>query len=83
MLDFLASLGLSDADVAKVVSAFPQALGCELALLQANAETLRTKWFLKGRTLANTVVRKPQVLGSVVDCEGSCISECNRCWARF
>lgn len=24
-----------------------------------------------------------QVLGYDVDCEGSCIGDCNRCWARF
>lgn len=83
VLDLLCRLGIAESELGKVVGSFPQVLGCKLDLLENNVDLLRTKWFLKGRVLAGTIVRKPAVLGSTVDCEGSCIAECNRCWARF
>lgn len=84
VLDLLEGVGIGfPAEQAKIIQSFPEILGCELSLLEGNVETLRTKWNLKGSVLAGTVKRKPAVLGSTVDCEGNCISECNRCWVRF
>ncbi|GAB4822581.1 hypothetical protein N2152v2_009627 [Parachlorella kessleri] len=83
VLDFLGGLGIAEAELPKMVQAFPQVLGCEVSLLQGNVDTLQKRWFLRGRGLVSMLERKPQVLGTAVDCEGSCMAECNRCWARF
>ena len=50
----------ASADPPSALCCLNQVLGCEPALLEQNVETLRTRWFLKGRMLANTVARKPQ-----------------------
>jgi hypothetical protein len=84
-LDFLRSeLGLQGPDVKKVVKAFPEVVACDVAnQLQANMSKLEKDWKLTGQVAAKAVVRSPAVLGYNVDCEGTCIGECNRCWARF
>lgn len=84
-LDFLTSqLNLQAAEVKKVVKAFPEVVACDVAnQLQANMSKLEKDWKLTGQVAAKAVVRSPAVLGYNVDCEGTCIGECNRCWARF
>mmetsp|Transcript_35820 Transcript_35820/g.77931 ORF Transcript_35820/g.77931 Transcript_35820/m.77931 type:complete len:213 (-) Transcript_35820:75-713(-) len=75
--------GLSDDQVAKVVAAFPEVLGCEADLLRENVAYVEKTFFVKGNTLTSLLVRKPEVLGNIVDCQGDCVGDCNRCWVRF
>ena len=84
-LEFLASIGISsEADVAGVVSKFPECLAVDVALMQGNVEKLTKTFSMKGAALANGIKRKPrQALGSTIDCEGNCAGECTRCFAQF
>lgn len=84
-LDYLRQLGLSeDAKLAKVVKGFPEVLGCGVDdQLKQAVEVLEKTWKMRGPVIANTVMRRPQVLGYNYDCEGDCAGECNRCWVRF
>lgn len=83
-LQFLVQLGLSDEQVAKVVKAFPEVLGCDVQQqLQGNVDKLQADWKLQGCVLVKAVLRQPAVLGYNLDCMGDCAGECNRCWVRF
>ena len=79
----LLDLGMSTEEVSKVISDFPEFLGCEEDLLRKNVDYVQSTFFVKGKALVNTLKRKPQVLGNIVDCEGNCVGDCNRCWVRF
>eukprot|EP00197_Chlamydomonas_leiostraca_P004644 CAMPEP_0202864836 /NCGR_PEP_ID=MMETSP1391-20130828/4914_1 /ASSEMBLY_ACC=CAM_ASM_000867 /TAXON_ID=1034604 /ORGANISM="Chlamydomonas leiostraca, Strain SAG 11-49" /LENGTH=180 /DNA_ID=CAMNT_0049544607 /DNA_START=253 /DNA_END=795 /DNA_ORIENTATION=+ len=85
VLQFLTSkLGLQGPDLLKVVKTFPEVLACSVSgQLEVAVGKLQNDWKLNGDVLMRAVVRQPQVLGYSLDCEGSCIGECNRCWARF
>ncbi|EFJ18921.1 hypothetical protein SELMODRAFT_58739, partial [Selaginella moellendorffii] len=83
-VEYLKSLGLSDAEVSGLMKKFPEILGCKLEEeIQGNVGVLDVTWGISGRTLKSLVLRKPQVLGYNVDCKGDCMAECTRCWARF
>lgn len=82
-LQLLRDIGVGDDDVAKVVKAFPEVLGCSPEALKGNVAKLEKDWKLQGQVLAKAVVRQPAVLGYTVDCMGDCVGECIRCWARF
>ncbi|KAI8469146.1 MAG: hypothetical protein J3K34DRAFT_470176 [Monoraphidium minutum] len=79
----LRGLGISDAELPRVIKSFPEVIGCSVEALQGNVAKLQKDWKLEGQVLAKAVVRQPAVLGYTVDCMGDCIGECNRCWARF
>ena len=84
VLDFLTSIGIaSEADQAAIITKFPEVLGLEVELMQENVEKLQKAFFLKGPALLGTLKRKPRVLGTLVDCEGSCQGLCTRCFAHF
>lgn len=84
VLAFLCSLGIEDSsNQASMIKKFPELLGLDIKLMQSNVEKLRSAYFLKGKALSNSVQRKPRVLGSTVDCEGSCQGYCTRCFAQF
>ena len=105
-IQVLLDLGMSTEEVSKVISDFPEFLGCEEDLLRKNVDYVQSTFFVKGKALVNTLKRKPQVslssllffalasdlflafsssqvLGNIVDCEGNCVGDCNRCWVRF
>ena len=82
-IETLVGIGLTDAEVGKVISEFPEFLGCPPSLLQRNIEYVQRTFFVKNKALVQTLLRKPRVLGNLVDCQGDCIGDCNRCWARF
>jgi len=75
--------GMSEEDVALVVGTFPEVLGCEASLMEKNIEHIRATFFVRDAALVNVLKRKPGLLGNIIDCEGDCMGECNRCWARF
>lgn len=62
---------------------FPEALGLDVQLMAGNVGKLQKTFFMKGAVLQKAILRKPRVLGSVVDCEGSCQGLCTRCFAQF
>jgi hypothetical protein len=83
-LALLVSIGIeSPQDQAAIVKKFPEVLGLDVELMQENVVKLQNAYFLKGKALAAAVKRKPRVLGSTVDCEGSCQGFCTRCFAQF
>lgn len=83
-------IGLSDAEIGSVIlKKFPEALNMDVAeRMAANMNYLKTTWPAfsgvggDGRLKA-AVLEQPAILGFSVDCGGDCMSECNRCWARF
>jgi hypothetical protein len=78
-------LGLSASEAASAIKAFPELLYMDAdTRLGANAAQLRGQWRLAdGPALRGAVTRNPRVLGYDVDCQGSCVGDCHRCWARF
>jgi hypothetical protein len=77
-------LGLSAAEAAEVLKSFPELLFLDAQTrLGANAAQLRRQWRLEGGVLRGAVGRNPRALGYDVDCQGSCVGDCHRCWARF
>lgn len=84
VLDFLCNIGIEDAKShVTIIKKFPEILGLEAELMKSNVAKLQSAYFLKGKALANSIQRKPRVLGSIVDCEGSCQGYCTRCFAQF
>lgn len=83
-LDFLHSLGLSDADLPAFLRKFPEVLGCLIEEeMEKNVKILEEEWGISGNTLRNLLLRNPKVLGYNVDCKGDCMAQCTRCWVRF
>jgi len=84
VLSFLDELGIeADSDRAALITKFPEVLGLDIQLMRDNVEKLQKAYFLKGNPLKAAILRKPRVLGSVVDCQGSCEGFCTRCFAQF
>lgn len=54
-----------------------------MSLMQSNVDKLTTTWHMKGAVLQRAILRKPRVLGSIVDCKGDCLGLCSRCFAQF
>ena len=82
-IQVLLDLGMTTEDVSKVISDFPEFLGCEEDQIRKNVDYVTKTFFVRNKALVNTLKRKPQVLGNIVDCEGNCVGDCNRCWVRF
>ena len=87
-LEFLRAepLNMSDSEIAQVLKKFPEALNLDVGeRMAANMAYLQKEYpaFKKGVMLKNAVLEQPAILGFSVDCGGDCMSECNRCWARF
>lgn len=74
---------VSTEDKATIIGKFPELLGLPLDLIRSNFEKLQKQYFLKGPSLVAAVKRKPRVLGSIVDCQGSCEGFCTRCFVQF
>lgn len=64
-----------------------QVFGCSLdEQLKSNVKELEEKHNLRKKILTGVLKRRPEILGYNVDCTatgGSCVGDCNRCWARF
>ncbi|BBN10168.1 hypothetical protein MPTK1_5g01460 [Marchantia polymorpha subsp. ruderalis] len=82
VMDLAKSTGLTDDQLAAVVKKFPELLNC-IDTIETNIGILDKEWGIKGNTLKNLIIRKPQVLGYNVDCKGDCVAQCTRCWVRF
>jgi hypothetical protein len=87
-LSFLrgAPLELTAEEIAAVLKAFPECLNLDVqGRMAENMTLLSTSWpaFRDAKRLKAAVLDKPAILGFSVDCGGDCMSECNRCWARF
>uniref|UniRef100_A0A7N0RJ72 Uncharacterized protein n=1 Tax=Kalanchoe fedtschenkoi TaxID=63787 RepID=A0A7N0RJ72_KALFE len=83
ILNYL-SLTLTDEDLAKLLKKFPEVLGCSLEdEVKNNVALLEKEWGIAGKQLRNLLLRNPKVLGYNVDCKGSCVAQCTRCWVRF
>lgn len=84
ILNYLRSLSLTDEDLAKILKKFPEVLGCNLNNeVMNNVMVLEKEWGITGKSLRNLLLRNPKVLGYNVDCKGSCVAQCTRCWVRF
>ena len=83
-LDFLLEIGVPEDKVADLLAKVPEIIGCDLSLLRENVEYVEKNYFMKRKTrnFANYLLRTPQALGNNVDCAGTCVGECNRCWVR-
>lgn len=84
VLSFLGELGIeADPEKAALITKFPEVLGLDIQLMRDNVAKLQKAYFLKGNPLKAAIMRKPRVLGSIVDCQGSCEGFCTRCFAQF
>jgi hypothetical protein len=70
----------TDADKAEVVKKFPEVLMLSSAVMEDNVGKLEDRFKIKGKMLANSLKRKPRVLGATTDCLGDCAGDCTRCW---
>jgi len=83
-LNYLRSVGFSDEDLSQITEKFPEFLACDCATrLRPNIEYLQKSFFLKGTHRVKAIMRKPRVIGNIIDCEGDCKGECTRCWSQF
>eukprot|EP00897_Mesotaenium_endlicherianum_P005388 jgi/Mesen1/4878/ME000244S04057 len=83
-VEYLEGLGVQGPDLMKVIKAFPYVLACSLEdRIKVNVAQMEKEWYISGKSLKSTLLRKPMVLGYYLDCRGDCIAECDHCWARF
>jgi hypothetical protein len=76
--------GLKQSDLSTLASNFPQVFGCSVeSQLQVAYDVMAEEWKMKAPVLIAVLKRKPQALGCNVDCEGTCIGQCDRCWVRY
>ena len=84
ILNFLITIGIStEEEQAELIAKFPEVIGLDVELMEANVEKLQKAFFLKATALTGMIKRKPRALGVIVDCEGSCEGMCTRCFAHF
>jgi hypothetical protein len=69
--------------LAALIAKFPEVIGLDVELMEANVAKLQKAFFLKASALTGMIKRKPRALGVIVDCEGSCEGMCTRCFAHF
>lgn len=76
--------GLKESDVAPLASKFPQVFGCDVdTQLREALQVMTGEWKMTGPVLAAVLKRNPKTLGCNVDCGGTCIGQCDRCWVRY
>ena len=63
---------VGDNDKLEVVKKFPEVLTVDEALIEENVGKLTDRFKMNGTMLANSIKRKPRVLGATTDCEGDC-----------
>ena len=69
------TLGLSADGVVEVAKKFPEALTIDQSLMEENVGKLTDRFKMKGAVLANSIKRKPKVLGATTDCAGDCAGD--------
>jgi len=69
------TLGLSADGVVEVAGKFPEALTIDQSLMEENVGKLTDRFKMKGAVLANSIKRKPKVLGATTDCAGDCAGD--------
>ena len=84
VLEFLDSLeGMDSAAMGKVVQKFPEVVGLPVETLRQSVAQLEKSFFMKGKVVTKTVIRRPDLLGMDFDCQGDCKGQCHKCWVRF
>jgi hypothetical protein len=84
VLTFLVTIGIgTEEEQAELIAKFPEVIGLDVELMEANVAKLQKAFFLKSTALTGMIKRKPRALGVIVDCEGSCEGMCTRCFAHF
>lgn len=84
VLEFLDSLeGMDSAAMQKVVEKFPEVVGLPVEILRNSVVQLEKSFFMKGKVITKTVIRRPDLLGMDFDCLGDCKGQCHKCWVRF
>jgi hypothetical protein len=83
-IDFLLEIGVPEDKLVELLGKVPEVLGVPIELLKENVKYVEKNYFMKRstRNFANYLLRTPQALGNNVDCAGTCVGECNRCWVR-
>ena len=84
-IQFIESLGVARDKIDVIVSKFPEILAMDIdGVMKPAVEHIEKNFFMKRGTtaFAKYVIRVPQALGNTIDCEGTCVGDCNRCWVR-
>ena len=84
-IQFIESLGVARDKIDVIVSKFPEILAMDIdGVMKPAVEHVEKNFFMKRGTtaFAKYVIRVPQALGNTIDCEGTCVGDCNRCWVR-
>jgi len=77
-------MGFEQESLIDLIKGFPEILACDLeSRIRPNMEYLEKSFFLKGKHRIKAILRKPKILGNIIDCEGDCKGECSRCWSQF
>ena len=61
VLGVLADVGLNDSEVLKVISDFPEVLGCSGKLVADNVEHVQKTFFVRNKALIQTLSRKVKI----------------------
>lgn len=72
-------------DMKGMIEKFPELLGLSLdKQIQANLKALGDKYYISTNKLKRkTILRKPEALGFMTDCEGDCQGDCTRCFQHL
>ena len=84
-IQFIESLGVARDKIDVIVNKFPEILAMDIdGVMKPAVEHIEKNFFMKRGTtaFAKYVIRVPQALGNTIDCEGTCVGDCNRCWVR-
>jgi hypothetical protein len=84
-IQFIESLGVARDKIDVIVGKLPEILAMDIeGVMKPAVEHVEKNFFMKRGTpaFAKYVIRVPQALGNTIDCEGTCVGDCNRCWVR-
>ena len=84
-IQFIESLGVARDKIDVIVGKLPEILAMDIdGVMKPAVEHIEKNFFMKRGTpaFAKYVIRVPQALGNTIDCEGTCVGDCNRCWVR-
>ena len=84
-IQFIESLGEARDKIDVIVGKLPEILAMDIdGVMKPAVEHIEKNFFMKRGTpaFAKYVIRVPQALGNTIDCEGTCVGDCNRCWVR-
>ena len=84
-IQFIESLGVARDKIDVIVGKLPEILAMDIdGVMKPAVEHIEKNFFMKRGTpaFAKYVIRVPQALGNTIDCEGTCVGDCNRCWVK-